>query len=256
MVKLIKYFFLFSLLTFISCVKDKIEDPAIDSSREYFPLKVGKYITYSVDSIVIDDDSGGNRKDTVHFELREEISGFQLSNEDTVFYIHRFRKNDSLSNWNLTDVWTTRFTINEALRTEENLTFRKMVFPLKDGKKWIGTSYINPLTTVLIGTENVQAFQLWSAEVKEFDIADQVGSYSFDTGNVMHISQTDTDDITSYKRYVMEKYVRGIGLVHRIDTILDSKCLNLPDISPCIGVPWLDHASKGYILSQVMIDHN
>ena len=254
MIKLIYSFFIG--LSFISCVKDKIEDPAVDNSREYYPMEVGKYITYSVDSIVIDDEPGGNRKDTVHFELREEISGYQVNNEDTVYYIHRFRKDEGESNWELTDVWTSRFTMNEVLRTEENLTFRKLVFPLRDGKRWIGTSYINPLTTVLIGTENVQAFQLWEAEVKEYDIADQVGSFSFDAGNVMHVSQTETDDFTSYKRFVLEKYARGIGMVQRIDTILDSKCLDLPDISPCIGIPWMDHASKGYVLSQTMIDHN
>lgn len=242
------------LLSLAGCVKDETQDPLDDSSREYFPLLIGKYITYAVDSIVIDDSPTGNIKDTIQFLLKEEITDIQLTNGDTVYYIHRFRR-DSTESWRLTDVWTAKYAGNEVLRTEENLTFRKMVFPLNDRKKWIATSYINPATKILVGTENIQAFQYWEAQVIEFDIADEVGSFSFNDGEIMHIIQTDSDDGSS-QRYVFEKYARGIGLVQRTDTILDSKCLDLPDITPCLGIPLLEHANKGYILSQIMIDHN
>lgn len=237
------------------CVKDEIQDPVIDLTKEYFPLETGRYITYAVDSIVFDDAQGGNKKDTISFLLREEIGTFELSGNDTVFYIYRYRKDDPSDDWRITDVWTSRYSMQEALRTEENLTFRKMIFPLRDGRRWIATSYIHPLTKILIGTENVQAYQEWEAEIREFDIADNIGGFSFGDDQIMHIIQTDTDDGNT-KRYVFEKYARDIGLVQRIDTILDSKCLDLPDQTPCIGKSWMEHASKGYILSQVMIDHN
>ncbi len=243
-------------LSFFSCVKDEVENPVIDDTREYFPLIPGKFITYEVDSIVFDDVAGGNKKDTVHFELREEVSDYQLINNDTVHYIYRSRRNTPESNWQLMDVWTAKISNNEALRTEENLTFRKMLFPLEAGKKWIGTAYIYPQTEILVGTEHVQAYQYWEAIVSEFDIADQVGTFSFSDGEVMHIIQTEADDGYTL-RYVMEKYARGIGLIHRIDTILDSKCLEPPgDLTPCLNLPWTEHASKGYILSQVMTSHN
>ena len=251
-----KYLLFFSIiLSFAGCVQNEIEDPFENGSREYFPLVPGKYILYAVDSVVFDDEQNGNKKDTVHFELKEEVVDYQLVAGDTIYYLHRSRRDDTEPNWRLTDVWTARYTINEALRTEENLTFRKMVFPLKEGRRWIGTSYINPSTTVLIGTENVQAYQEWQAEVTALDIADQAGSFSFGAGHVMHITQTDTDD-GSVKRYVMEKYARNIGLIQRTDTILDSRCFTFGDFTPCIGKPWLDHAGKGYILDQVMIGHN
>ena len=247
-------FLLFIICTFTSCVSDETENPGNDLTREYFPLIVGKYISYAVDSIVIDDAPTGNTKDTISFQLKEEVSGIHFTNGDTLYYIHRFRK-DSTASWRLTDTWTARISNNEALRTEENLTFRKLVFPLREGKRWIATSYINPSTKVLIGTENVQAYQEWESQVEEFDIADNVGSFTFNTGNIMHVIQTDSDDDFT-KRFVMEKYARGIGLVQRIDTIFDSKCKEIGDFTPCLGSTWLDHAGKGYILSQIMIDHN
>jgi hypothetical protein len=126
-----------------------------------------------------------------------------------------------------------------------------MAFPLRDGRRWEVTSYINPETNVLIGTELMKAYQQWDARVEEIDIADEIGSFSFTGNEVMHVLQTNTDDGSS-KRYVMEKYVREIGLVMRIDTILDSRCLAIGDFTPCIGKTWMQHASKGYILKQVM----
>ena len=251
-----KYIFSIVVIAFmLGCVKDEIQEPVNDLTKEYFPLETGRYITYAVDSIVFDDAQVGNKKDTISFLLREEIGTFELSGNDTVYYIHRYRKDDPSDSWRITDVWTSRYAMQEALRTEENLTFRKMIFPLRDGRRWIGTSYIHPLTKILVGTENVQAFQEWQAEVSEFDIADNIGNFSFGDDQIMHIIQTDTDDGNT-KRFVFEKYARNIGLVQRIDTILDSKCLDLPDQTPCIGKSWMEHASKGYILSQVMIDHN
>jgi len=255
MIRLNYLFGLLIITSFFGCVKDETEAPGNNDNLEYFPLIEGKYISYAVDSIVIDDSPGGNTKDTISFQLREEIVDYQLINGDTVFYIRRYRKDSTETNWRLTDVWTARRSFAEALRTEENLTFRKMAFPLREGKKWIGTSYINPSTTVLIGTENVQAFQDWEAEIIEFDVADQIGDFIFGDGNIMHVSQTDTDDGNT-KRFVMEKYARHIGLVQRTDTIFDSRCLVLGDFTPCLGKTWLEHAGKGYILSQVMIDHN
>ncbi len=245
-----------ALLFFVSCVKDKVEAPAIDHTTEYFPLNLGQYIVYAIDSIVFDDAPGGNTKDSVSFQIKEEVTSYQIDlTGDTLYYIHRFRRNNPEEEWNLMDLWTASRSSTEALRTEENLKFRKMAFPLHEGKKWTGTSYIPTSTTILVGTEMLQAFQDWDSEVIAFDVADQVGSFSFNAGEVMHIRQTDTDD-GSTKRFVFEKYARNIGLISRTDTILDSRCLALGDFTECLGKSWIEQAGKGYILSQVMIDHN
>jgi len=249
-------FFAAFFFVLAGCGDDPVEQPGAESSEEYFPLKVGRYINYQVDSIVLDDAPGGNQKDTVSFQLREEIVDYSLSVlNDTVFHIHRFRRDAEASPWTLTDVWTAQFDENNVLRNEENLIFRKMTLPVYEDLRWIATSYINPNTTVLIGTENLEPYEYWESKVLTVDDSAQVGTFVFPIGNVMKVIQTDSDD-DLMKRYVHETYARGIGLVARTDTILDSKCIDLGDFGPCIGEAWTDHASKGYILSQVMIGHN
>jgi hypothetical protein len=248
--------FLSLVFLLLKCVPEKVDSPGVDQSEAYFPLVYGHYIDYQVDSIVFDDAPGGNKKDSIRFQLREQIANYQITDKgDTVFYIHRFTRPDSTATWQLRDVWTSTFEENNALRTEENLTFRKMTMPLYKGLRWIGTSYIYPYTEVLIGTENVEAYQNWEAKVLGIDEAGHAGSFAFPVGSVMRVEQTNTDD-GIMKRYVHESYVRNLGLVSRVDSILDSRCIDLGDFGPCFGVPWTLHASKGYILSQVMIGHN
>lgn len=245
--------FLFFL---IGCADDPVDQPGAENSEAYFPLSLGRYIEYQVDSIVFDDAPGGNRQDTITFQLREEIVTYTLSVlGDTIYYIHRFRRDQPGSPWLLKDVWTAHYEENNVLRTEENLIFRKMTFPVYEDLRWIATSYIHPQTTVLIGTENLEPYEFWESRVLTVDDSAHVGSFVFPMGNVMKVIQTDSDD-DLMKRYVHETYVRGIGLVSRTDTILDSRCIALGDFEPCLGKTWTEHASKGYILSQIMIGHN
>jgi len=253
--KLKHVFFLVVLLCIAGCSDDPVVSAYPDLTREYFPLKVGASITYQVDSIVFDDAPGGNKLDTASFQLKEEVASINLSEQgDTVYYLHRFRRTDETQPWALADVWTASTTGTEALRTEENLTFLKLSFPLKYGKRWQPTSYINPETSVLIGTENVQPYEEWHAKVLSFDKSGSAGNFNFPIGDVMTVEQTNMDDGVM-KRYVSETYVRDIGLVERRDSILDSRCIEIGDFGPCLDKPWIEHGSKGYILSQVMIGY-
>lgn len=254
--KFIHLFLFLLILVAVACNDQAINQQGVDNSREYFPLEIGSYIEYQVDSIVFDDAPGGNKKDTISFQLREEVVSMQVSSSgDTIYYLHRFRRNEQGQPWILKDVWTTYYDENNALRNEENLIFRKMTHPLYKGLYWIATAYINPQTSVRIGTENLEPYEYWESAVLAIDEAAEIGSFKFPAGQVMQVKQTDSDD-GLFKRYVHESYARGIGLVARTDTILDSRCIDLGDFGPCIGQPWTTHASKGYILSQVMTDHN
>jgi hypothetical protein len=235
------------------CGDDKIDNPFPDDSTAYFPLVVGKSITYAVDSTVFDDAPNGNSFETVSFQVKEVIASIQVNGEgDTVYYLHRFRRSTEADPWVITDVWTLEKNTAEALRSEENLTFRKLSFPLRFGKRWDPTAYIHPETVVRIGTEFMEPFEDWDAEVLSYDKPGDVGDFHFANNEVMIVQQSDTDDGVM-KRYVVETYVRNIGLVERHDTILDSRCIAIGDFGPCIGKAWEEHASKGYILSQVMI---
>jgi hypothetical protein len=246
---------LFGFLTILACGSESEPPPYVPDGEQYFPLVIGRSITYTVDSIVFDDAPGGNTRDTISFQLREEIVGkVPTGTSDSAFVIHRFRRDGPTGPWALRDVYTSMVAGAEVLRTEENVTFVKMTFPLRPGNGWVSTAYISPETVVQVGTENLEPFEYWESLVLEVDVAGQVGDVGFPTGQLMHVRQVDADDGLT-KRTVLETYARNIGLVARIDTILDSRCIALGDFGPCIGKPWLQHANKGYILRQTLIEY-
>src|SRR5690606_19619047 len=131
--------------------------PYVPDGEQYFPLVIGRSITYTVDSIVFDDAPGGNTRDTISFQLREEIVGKVTTGAgDSAFVIHRFRRDDAAGPWILRDVYAALVAGAEALRTEENVTFVKMTFPLRPGNGWVSTAYVSPETVVQVGTENLE----------------------------------------------------------------------------------------------------
>lgn len=227
----------------------------ISRSEDYFPLAIGRSRTYAVDSIVLDDAPGGNVKDTVSFEIREDIIGRMPSTDgDSAYIVHRFRRSSAQDAWSLRLAFTLAVHRGQALRSEDNVTLVKMPLPLQADSRWVATEYVSPETSVQIGTEFLEPYEYWESAVLDVDAEGEVGDYTFGPGQLMHIRQVDADDGLT-RRYVHESYARGIGLVARTDTILDSRCIALGDFGPCIGKPWLQHAGKGYVLHQVLIDY-
>lgn len=242
-------------LIVLGCGRESEPLPAVPQGEAYFPLIAGHSVTYAVDSIRFDDAPGGNVRDTVSFQLREEVIGkIAGATGDSVWVLHRYRREAEGEPWRLRDVYTSGIVGAEALRTEENVTFVKMTFPLRAGSGWVATTYISPETNVQVGTENLQPFDFWESLILTVDVSGKIGPINFGDGQLMHIRQVDTDDGLA-KRTVLETYARNVGLVARMDTILDSRCIALGDFGPCIGKPWLQHAGKGYILRQTLIEY-
>ena len=140
-----------------------------------------------------------------------------------------------------------------------------MQFPLRDSSRWDPTQFINPDTEVTVGTEQIEPYLNWSGRVLELGKSEQVGAFSFD--RVLTCLQAD-DDNGIERRYVLEKYAHGVGLVYRVDTILDSRCKRLGILEPCLVInnnvnppdttcqPWVTKAEKGYILRQEILNFN
>lgn len=241
------------LFVIAGCAGDRYTNLNVSASEEYYPLIENRSLVYRIDSIVFDDAQNGNIRDTISYELEEKITSSGIDTRGDTFYIlHRFRKNDGEGDWKITDAWTIQKDRELMLRREENLLFLKMQFPLRINKTWHATQYIDPNTEVRIGTELLKAYDQWQSFVTAIDHAGQVGTFEFPEGQLMTIQMVDQDDDLT-KRWVKEIYARGIGLVERRDTILDSKCIEIGDFTPCIGKSLLEHASKGYILHQYLI---
>lgn len=234
-----------------SCTKKS--DLTLDYGYEYFPLEVGKYWVYNIDStIYIRHPDGSIIPEVRSSQLKEQIVGSHIDGSgNEVYKIERFdRANPSLP-WTIRDVWVSHIENNQAHRVEENYRFIKMIFPIKEnGIPWDGNAFIDKLTTISVGGETLQPFEYWAYEYQEVDLSRYVGGFDFDS--TLTVLQVDEDNHIK-RRYSKEVYAKGVGLVEKEMKIFDSQC----EYIECYeGIPWEEKAEEGFILRQTIIDYN
>ncbi len=249
-------FLIFSaLISLVACKPGStLEDIDIDYGYEYFPLEVGKFVEYKLDSIVYDTVAAGVVRDTFSWFSKEEIvDTFTDLNNDLSFRIERTQRKTAAEPWQIAEVYSATRTTDQAIKVENNFRFIKMVFPLEQGDIWDGNLFIDDETIFNIAGESVEVFKSWAYELDDIDQIDVVSNMPFDS--VMTIYQANNQEGFEPNlielRYSLEKYARGVGLIYREMRILDTQC-----IADCIGDPWEDKAQKGFILLQRIIDHN
>ena len=233
--------------TFFSCEKRIEEFPEDQLGYEYFPLELGKYSIYRIDSVIYQ--SGGNLVDTIRTYSREEIVELiQDLNGDTLYRIERSLSDIPDGGWEVKDVWTASKNETQALWTEENLKFIKIVFPLLEDNTWDGNIYFEDDILVPAGGDQIKMYDEWTYRVLGFRDTANIESVVYE--DLLKIQQVDTENLLE-RRYGIEYYARNVGLVKKELQILDTQC-----VAGCEGMTWEEKAEKGFIINQVLIDHN
>ncbi|MFK8105180.1 MAG: hypothetical protein AB8G15_21890 [Saprospiraceae bacterium] len=244
-----KYFYwCLALGLLVSCNENtNTEELNVDMGLEYFPLTVGKYIVYQLDSITYDITASGTIRDTVQGFLKEEIIDTSFNNLGAVVaVIQRSVKADWADAWEVKDIWQASIVDNQAQKVEENLRFIKLVFPATAGTTWNGNIFIPDDLDIAIAGERIDFFKNWSYEIESVGKAEIIGGKNFE--EVATVFQADNENLIEL-RYSMEKYAKNVGLVYRELKILDTQDINSTE-------PWEVKAKNGLILRQELLEHN
>ena len=227
-----------------------IDDFELDFGYDYFPLKIGKFQTYVVDSTLYD--IGDNEEiivtnsQTFVMHLVADTISDNLGRSG--FKIERYERLNDTLDWELKDIWSAYRSEEGAEWIEENLRFLKMVFPVKEGVDWDGNRFIDATTIIPIAGESVEVFKSWYYETLSVGQSELIEDMAFD--DVTTISQADSENLIELRQST-EKYARGVGLIYREMKILDTQC-----IIECENMSWEEKAEKGFILKQQIIDYN
>lgn len=225
---------------------EEIEPPS-DLGFDYFPLELGQRMIYQVDSIIYDTTGTGIIIDTSITYLQEEIVAELTDNTGQPLYRIEISEKKELGDpWQIRSVYAAQRTDQAAYRTEENLRFIKMIFPLERNSPWDGNRFFDATVNVVVAGETIEMFKNWEYQIIEIGEPGQVGQFVFD--QITTISQADDENLIEL-RYSQEKYAKGIGLVYKEMRILDTQ-----NISETL--PWEEKAQKGFILRQTLIEHN
>ncbi len=235
------------LFSCTSCGTPEPED--IDLGINYYPLEVGKFRIYKVDSIIYDNKNNTIVQDTNSFFLKEELTDTIRDNQGNLVYtLERFERADINDTWRVKDVYGVTLIDYQLHTVEENQRFIKLVYPVGvDVAPWNGNTFIDEFTTVDIAGESIEIFKGWLYEYSEVDVPMQIQSIVFDS--TLTVIQASEDNLIEY-RYSTETYARGVGLIKKDMQILNTQCYN------CGTDTWEEKAEKGFILKQEIIDYN
>ena len=230
-----------------ACGKNETE-VLTDSAKDYFPLQIGKTLIYDIDTVIYDPQPGNTVKiDTYRWQVKEVfIDTFKDITGLLTYKIERSqRPRGSTANYEVKKIFTAALSNNEALRTEDNLKFIK--FPRFFGERtiWDGNVYCDQSLIIEVAGERMGLFsKKWNYEVLSFGKAEKVGTKDF--ADVLTVrAQSDTRILTE-KRYNLEKYAKGIGLVYKEQHILDTQKLDAT-------IVWEKKAERGYIVKQTIL---
>ena len=197
----------------------------LEPVSDYYPLTVGKYITYNLDSLVFTNyGSTLLSLDTIHYQIQYVVSAQEVDNLNRSGYlIVRNIRTDSTEPW-VTD--HTAFALNTGSTiefTEDNLKYIKLVEPIQQNFSWSGNSYIEASSLIT----DVPYLNGWTYVYDSINVPITLGSLIIDStiqvaeeddsiGPQDHTDIVDGyDTVYSSRTYSCEKYAKGIGLIYR-----------------------------------------
>lgn len=204
-----------TLIFFNACKKEIVPSAEVNIGQEYFPLSIGHYIEYDVDSFLYNDFS--KKIDTAKYEIRDEIVDTFSDNENRLSYIiYRYRRDSISEPWRELGTYYTTKTNFRVEVVEDNLRFIKLVFPVKENVKWYGNTFIpTKLNSELAWLDQ------WYYKYDRISLPFTNGLRIFEDAVIINQNDyvkgdpdADPDNYAS-KIFAKEAYAKNVGMVYR-----------------------------------------
>ncbi len=236
---------LFAASIFMSCEDQFIELPADELGTQYYPVEMGKYWIYQVDTTIVL--RRGEYYNSSSFVREEIVSDFINSAGDTAYILQRSISNSQSGPFISTDRWVIEKTNQSLIRIEENLRFVKMNFPIVLNSEWDGNQFDQKLE-VFVGQETIEQYLEWEYKVLGKTANKTINGVPYD--KVLEIQQANYETEIE-ERFSHEWYAPDVGLIYRKMDIFDTQCF-----SACDGMTWIEKADEGFTMTQTLVEHN
>lgn len=208
-------FALASLIT-ASCNKETL---SLDTEKinDYYPLRIGKYITYKLDSTVYV--NLGTQKLVRSYIVQDRIDSVITDNLGRPsFKVKRMvRDTKDTTRWNIMTAYLVTYdsTKKRLELVQDNQRYLKMLEPIRKGFSWNAHVYIN--TTSF---PDLQYLDQWKYEYIDVKSPQKIGSLNLNE-TVTVLQNNDTLGNPSNKNFYFEInsareiYAKNIGLVYK-----------------------------------------
>ena len=237
-------------LFLLACEEEPLQ-PLPDNLETYYPLELNRPAYYRVDSVVLVREVGGVRYDSTSSEARETlVETFVGADGVTYFRGERWERPNEFVPYRFKQTFTVHRSGQAVVRSEDNLTFTKLVSPIREGTNWDGNKAFNVGRQVPVGGELLAVYEGWDYRYTNTDT-----SLTLRTGRVVDsvlvVQQAAVFENRIDYRRAYEWYAPGLGLVERFIDARHSQCINTQ--TNCDELSWDEKAEKGYIIRQTLL---
>jgi len=194
-----KYLPILLLFIFFACGKKKdlyVPEPEVIKGN-FYPLNKGDYRLYEVRQSTY---VSAQRSDSV-YRIKEVLADtFMDMQGETSFKILRFRTRPPADTFALDSVWYVKVSRSEVVKTENNIPFCNLSYPLMLHKAWNGNkfnAYSPEYYKVTTTAESYQSFK-----------------------NIIEVTQRDDSSLLR-RDLRKEMYAQDIGLVYKLTRMLN-----------------------------------
>ena len=251
--RLIACFLGLSLCLVMSCKEEALE-PLPDRLADYYPLELNRPVYYRVDSVVLVRQVNGVRYDSSSTEARETLVETFVGADGVTYYRgERWERANAGFPYRFRQSFTVARTDGGIVRSEDNLTFTKLVSPLREGVRWDGNKAFDEFREIFAGGETVKVYEGWDYQYTNIDTAVTLRT-GVQLDSVVTVRQADLNIQIDYRR-AYEWYAPGIGLVERFVDARHTQCETCcdRDFFACADLGWNEKAEKGYIVRQTFL---
>jgi hypothetical protein len=203
----------FFTIAYTACKKaDKVTE--IKESDAYFPLQIGKYVIYNVDSTIWDDTMCV--KIIRRYQMMHTVVDTFTDARGRMSYRIDIRMRKKVEDpWMVEGVVQATNTGQELETAYSGLRFIKMIYPIAENRTWKGNSYI------VTADSDYVYFNDWTYRYINVDQPFGNGLVTYNnTVTVMAIDEAINDPYpqpreNASRTYSKEVFAKGIGMVYR-----------------------------------------
>jgi hypothetical protein len=228
-----------------SCSGDEsiiIEEP--DIGYDYYPLlSQGDFREYQIE-LVFYSNQGKNKEIRNYFQLESVVESTGDQGNTASYRLDISKRNNENEGWEYSHSKIVEYNSLQAVEREFDERLVQLTFPIEVEKKWDGLVLMDATKPRMIAGESLLFYKDWEFKIMEKGLVEG----NFD--DLLTVQQANSENAVE-RRYSVEKYARGIGLVYKEQMILDTQCLE-----ECQNMSWNEKAHKGWILSKKLIRYN
>jgi hypothetical protein len=201
------------MVLFMACKSEK-QVLEVELANDYYPMTVGKYITYRLDSTVY---LGYTSNGTINSYYVKDLVDAQITdnlNRKSYRMIRYIKKNITDPTWNASSTYFVTPLDNSIEYVENNLRYIRLVNPVKDDNTWKGNGYIEASGQY----SQLQYLFDWEYQYANLKQPKSYGSLNFaETVTVKQANDSLINNANGFsdKNYSVEVFAKGTGLVFK-----------------------------------------